>query len=96
MAEYTSCGTDCSQCSFWGNLCQGCRESKGRVFHAPEGRACALYECAVEEKKLKDCGQCLEVPCHIWKETRDPSYTDDEFEKSIQERIANLKGREER
>ncbi len=85
------CGTDCSTCACYGNLCKGCNESMGKVFHAPEGRACAIYECALGDKKVESCGKCGEVPCAVWRSTRDPQFSDEEFEKNICERIGNLR-----
>ena len=85
------CGTDCCKCSFFGNVCKGCNASLGRVFHAPEGKACAIYECSINQKGLQGCGECEHVPCEIWRRTKDPSYTEEEFERSIQERIERLK-----
>ena len=46
------CGTDCSECDFYGNLCKGCNEACGKVFHAPEGKACPIYQCAVQKHKF--------------------------------------------
>lgn len=85
------CGTDCSACGCYGNLCQGCIACSGRVFHAPEGRACAIYTCVVEEKGLKHCGECGEIPCQIWMSTRDPKYSDEEFAETVKTRVQALK-----
>ena len=32
------------------------------------------------------------MPCDLWRANRDPSYTDEQFEASLRERVANLKG----
>lgn len=85
------CGTDCTKCGCYGTMCKGCNESLGKVFHAPEGQACPIYECSVNQKKLKGCGDCSSVPCEIWRKTKDPSYSDEEFEQSIKERVNRLK-----
>ena len=84
------CGTDCKKCEYDGTLCKGCNESQGKVFHAPEGQACPIYECSVNQKNLKGCGACDQVPCNIWRETRDPSFSDEKFEKNIRERVERL------
>lgn len=86
------CGTDCSSCGFYGNTCKGCNESQGKVFHAPAGRACPIYTCSVKGKKLRNCSQCNELPCAIWRETKDPQMSEEAFEKNITERVNNLKG----
>lgn len=85
------CGTDCSACGCYGNLCEGCNACSGKVFHAPEGQACAIYECVTREKKLENCGQCSQVPCKIWMETRDPSFSDEAFDENVKMRVQRLK-----
>ena len=82
------CGSNCAKCPYYKKMCSGCNKSSGKVFHSPQG--CAIYSC-VQSKNLHDCGKCSSLPCKIWKETRDPSYSDEQFEKSIAERIKTLK-----
>lgn len=82
------CGSNCAKCPYYKKMCSGCNKSYGKVFHSPQG--CAIYSC-VQSKNLHDCGKCSSLPCKIWKETRDPSYSDEQFEKSIAERIKTLK-----
>lgn len=86
------CGADCTKCTFHGNVCKGCNEMEGKVFHAPKGKACLIYRCCVNKHRYANCGGCADAPCDIWKMTRDPAMTDSEFETSIQDRINNLKG----
>lgn len=31
------------------------------------------------------------MPCEIWKATKDPSMTQEEFEKDLEKRVANLR-----
>ena len=85
------CGTDCSTCYCYGKMCDGCNVCEGKVFHVPDGKACAIYECVSHEKNLKDCGKCTKVPCSIWRATRDPKYSDEEFEENISTRVKALK-----
>lgn len=85
------CGTDCISCGCYGTMCRGCNASLGKVFHAPEGHACPIYECSVNQKRLKGCGDCGSVPCDIWRRTKDPSFSEEEFERNIQERVSRLK-----
>ena len=85
------CGTECKECGCYGNMCNGCNESSGKVFHAPEGKACPIYECSINQKKYKGCGLCKSVPCDIWRKTKDPSFTDDEFEQNINKRLVRLR-----
>lgn len=89
-AALSCCGTDCAACGCYGSSCQGCNAHKGRVFHAPAGKACPIYACAVEEKGT-GCGHCKEVPCQIWRETKDPALSEEAFAQTIQNRLQNLK-----
>lgn len=94
MSENISvCGTDCGACSFFGGLCRGCNECQGRVFHAPAGCACPIYACVREKKGLRNCAQCPDLPCSLWKSTRDPSFTDEQFAANIAGRVDNLRKR---
>lgn len=88
----SACGTECEACSFLGSLCSGCNESCGKVFHAPKGKACPIYSCAVQKHKFANCATCENLPCSIWKATKDPSLSEQAFEESIQTRVKNLKG----
>lgn len=85
------CGSDCSTCYCFGNLCAGCHTCSGKVFHVPEGKACAIYDCTVNNKGLKHCGQCSEAPCDVWMKTRDPKYSDEEFAENVRVRMDALK-----
>ncbi len=90
MNDISCCGTDCSACYCYGKMCQGCNEAQGKVFHAPEGQPCPIYECSVNTKNYPHCGNCDKVPCEIWEKTRDPKFTDEEFKKNVGERMANI------
>lgn len=85
------CGTDCGACPCLGSLCSGCTACEGKVFHAPQGTACPIYACVKQEKGLSDCGKCAHAPCAIWHSTRDPKYTDEEFQASIEQRMRALR-----
>ena len=85
------CGAECSECGCYGSMCKGCNASLGKVFHVPEGQACPIYECSLNQRKLKGCGDCERIPCDIWRRTKDPSFSEEDFERNIQERIARLK-----
>ena len=39
------CGSDCGACYCYGKMCKGCNALSGKVFHAPEGKACPIYDC---------------------------------------------------
>ena len=36
MADLSVCGTDCSTCYCYGEMCTGCNECGGKVFHVPD------------------------------------------------------------
>jgi predicted DNA-binding protein (MmcQ/YjbR family) len=86
------CGTDCSACPLHGNLCTGCNEACGKVFHCTPGKTCAIYACCVSKHRYATCASCDRMPCEVWQSVRDPSYTDEQFQKSIEARAAVLKG----
>lgn len=90
MSDISCCGTKCNTCYCYGNMCNGCNECKGKVFHVPKGETCSIYECSKNHKQLKNCGECKDVPCNIWMKTRDPKFSDEEFQKNIEMRIQNL------
>ena len=89
MENISICGTDCPKCYCFGKMCSGC---KGKVFHAG-GAECAIYACCVTEHGFFDCLQCGRLPCEIWRKTRDPKFTDEEFEKNITGRIETLRSK---
>ena len=91
MADLSVCGTDCSTCYCYGEMCTGCNECGGKVFHVPDGQTCGIYECSVNNRKLKNCGECGNVPCEIWMKTRDPKFADREFEDNVNGRIQALR-----
>jgi len=85
------CGTDCTACPLHGNLCTGCNEACGKVFHAPEGKPCPIYGCCVNKHHYATCASCSRVPCAVWQATRDPSMTDEQFEQSVNDRVSALR-----
>lgn len=86
------CGMACKSCEYYGTLCKGCNESQGRVFHAPEGQACPIYECSVQQHRYGNCKDCDSIPCEIWRRTKNPSLSEEEFEQSIKQRMEQLRG----
>lgn len=89
VSNVSVCGTDCSTCYCFGHMCTGCNDCAGKVFHSPEG--CAIYNCTVNSKGFKNCGECEKAPCEIWMKTRDPKYSDEEFAENVKMRIETLK-----
>ena len=91
ILQMTCCGAECSRCGCFGTMCPGCNECQGKVFHAPEGKACPIYRCSVQKNHMAACADCASLPCDIWRSTKDPQLSDADFEKSIEERMHNLK-----
>ena len=85
------CGTDCSACPLYGNMCTGCNEACGKVFHAQNGKPCPIYGCCAGQHGFVNCASCDQMPCDVWQAVRDPSYTDEQFRKSIEGRVAALR-----
>ena len=38
-----------------------------------------LYNCCVTKKGYSNCLECSNIPCDIWKKTREPKFSDAEF-----------------
>ena len=90
----SACGLTCTGCQFYKNPCNGCYEVKGKTFWAEElmpNKICILYNCSINEKEYKKCGNCKELPCKKFKELKDPNITEEEHIKSIKERVDLLK-----
>ncbi len=85
------CGTDCSACYCFGKMCNGCNPCEGKVFHAADGKACPIYDCVRNKRSMQNCGKCSEVPCKIWLDTRDPRFSDEEFNQNVAARVQALK-----
>lgn len=89
--DISVCGTNCKNCyCFESKMCDGCNKCSGIVFHT-NGKECPIYNCCVTKNKFKSCLECDKVPCDIWRKTRDPKFTDEEFEKNIEGRVKLLK-----
>ena len=87
----SACGTECGSCAFFGENCPGCNAARGKVFHAPAGRSCPIHACAVGKRRGASCARCGELPCGLWRATRDPRMDDAAFAENTAARIANLK-----
>lgn len=89
----TVCGVDCSTCKEFKQTCEGCSQIEGRVFGASymELDTCPMYQCCVHEKHLEHCGQCSELPCEIYFETRDPEMSEEQHLAGIKRRVDVLR-----
>jgi hypothetical protein len=95
MEQFLSaCGLLCGKCNFFKNSCNGCFSVKGSTFWAKEmmpNKTCPLYQCSINDKKYRNCGQCKELPCKTFNEFKDPNASEEEHKKSLKERINRLK-----
>ncbi|MDD5090221.1 MAG: DUF3795 domain-containing protein [Candidatus Wallbacteria bacterium] len=89
------CGWSCRDCSHSGKDCTGCRQTEGHPFWIKwsDMTVCTVYDCCTNQKQLEHCGLCPQLPCETFLKLRDPSLSDEEFEKSLKERLALLKSR---
>ena len=88
----TACGLECAACPLHSKECPGCNQCNGRVFHAPAGKACPLYACAVHKNHRTGCGGCPHLPCALREQVRDPALSDEAFRASVSARLENWKG----
>lgn len=87
------CGLDCSECYAYPHDCKGCNAVEGKPFCTQEVgvEQCDLYRCSAA-KNYTHCGHCEELPCKMWYDLKDPSYSDEQHLQSIQERVKRLRG----
>lgn len=86
------CGANCDGCDHLNDECAGCDVLKGRVYWTRYIGAdvCPVYKCA-KEKSYRNCGDCSQIPCELWVSLKDPSWSEEEHQKSIQNRLLVLK-----
>ncbi|NQV19089.1 MAG: DUF3795 domain-containing protein [Armatimonadetes bacterium] len=92
MKNLSKCGVCCSiDCKAYKIECDGCNELEGSVSWAKfYGKIlCPIYECA-EQNGFLSCKECGKVPCEIWISTRNPVFTDEEFQADIDSRLKNF------
>ena len=91
--EISICGVCCSNCKDYPNNCKGCNSIKGKVYwaHYMGSDVCLIYNCCVNEKKMAHCGECLELPCNLYFDTRDPSISEELHKKEVLKRVEILK-----
>lgn len=90
----SACGLICDECEFYGQECSGCIAVKGQTFWAKEmmpDKTCPLFNCSVNEKGYKSCGDCVELPCKMFREMKDPNSSDAEHQISLKQRVERLK-----
>jgi hypothetical protein len=90
----SACGLICDECEFFQKECQGCHAVKGQTFWAQEmmpDKTCPLFNCSVNVRAYKDCGDCAELPCKMFREMKDPNSSEEQHQESLIKRVAILK-----
>ena len=90
----SACGLICDECEYFNNTCTGCINVKGSTFWAVEmlpDKVCPLYDCSINRNSFRNCGDCGELPCKMFREMKDPSLSDEEHQKSIVTRVSALR-----
>ena len=87
------CGLECDTCRAFGTVCKGCRPENGKPFWTKnEGkRFCEMFSCCIYKKKLNHCGECEQVPCKHYRQSKDPLLSEEEFEQALEARVDRLK-----
>ena len=92
--ELSVCGLNCVECPFHGKECPGCYLVEGKTFWALEAmpsKICPIFDCSVNQRNFKNCGECSEIPCKIFTNLKDPNVSELDHELSIQKRVLLLK-----
>lgn len=81
------CGINCGAlevCKSAG--CGGCHVIQGKPFYLKDFgvEVCPIYDCAVNKKGYKTCGECEQLPCQIIYDWRDPSMTEEEHRRAVE------------
>jgi hypothetical protein len=92
-----ACGVYCGSCELLGKQCSGCGYVDGSPFWvASVGMTvCPLHDCCRKQKSLEHCGLCDGFPCDVFLGMRDPSWTDEQFQESLDRRRNALRRRTE-
>ena len=87
------CGIICSECKAFPKRCKGCPQEKGQIYWLQyvEKDCCPIYQCCVNEKQLKHCGECESLVCEKWREYIDPAMSEEECQKYEIARLELLK-----
>ena len=56
-----------------------------------ENGICPLFECAINRKRFKNCGDCIELPCDLFLKFKDPELSEEQHQEALKIRINRLK-----
>jgi hypothetical protein len=90
----SACGLVCNECHFFRKECAGCYNVNGAPFWAKDitqNGVCPLYDCSINEKSYRNCGDCKELPCVMFSDLKDPNVTEEEHKKVIRKRVSMLR-----
>jgi hypothetical protein len=90
----SACGLICDNCEYFNTTCTGCINVQGSTFWAKDmmpTKVCPMFDCSVNKKHFKNCGDCKDLPCKMFLEMKDPKSTDEEHQKSIAVRVGRLR-----
>ena len=93
----SACGLKCDECEHYNKSCTGCINVKGSTFWAKEmmpNKVCPMYDCAVNKKGYRNCGEYSELPCQLFMNMKDPSSTEEQHLASIGQRVRLLRSSE--
>ena len=87
------CGIDCDVCPLMEKCGNACQVSGGKPFYIKDFdvEVCPIYDCSVNKNGFKTCAECSKLPCEHFYEWRDPSMSQEEHNKGIEENVARLK-----
>jgi hypothetical protein len=91
------CGADCNVCEFKEDCGGSCFACEGKpCYIATTGlEICEIYDCAINKKGYKSCGECADLPCEIFYAWKDPSISDEDFKANVDMRVAALRAENE-
>jgi len=91
--KLTPCGVDCSSCPLLEKCGKSCNDHGGKPFYIQgmDIDVCPMYKCAVLDKGFQTCAECPDLPCQIYYDWRDPTTSENEHAKGVQERVKQLK-----
>jgi hypothetical protein len=90
----SACGLICNECHFFRKECAGCFNVSGSPFWAKDitqNGVCPLYDCSINERGYKNCGDCKELPCTMFTDLKDPNVSEEEHRKALEKRVAILR-----
>jgi hypothetical protein len=89
----SACGIDCAGCEYKKDCGGSCHEGGGKPFYIKDFgvEICPIFDCAVNKKGYRTCGECDELPCQIILGWRDPSMSEEAHVKAVNENAAFLK-----